>query len=124
VHFFSLISRAYSPNCLPRRSLGRGAGGEGVQADHGGPYHRGGKRGLVLGSKPGVNPEKILEVLSGGPSANKVMEVKREKFLKRDFEPGGKVEFHRKDLRSHSKRAGSTGYRCRSRRLCARCSRP
>jgi 2-hydroxy-3-oxopropionate reductase len=54
---------------------------------------------LVLGSKAGVNPEKILEVLSGGLAANKVMEVKREKFLERDFEPGGKVEFHRKDLR-------------------------
>jgi 2-hydroxy-3-oxopropionate reductase len=54
---------------------------------------------LVLGSKGGVAPEKILEVLSGGLAANKVMEVKRDKFLQRDFEPGGKVEFHRKDLR-------------------------
>jgi 2-hydroxy-3-oxopropionate reductase len=53
---------------------------------------------LVLGSKAGVEPEKILEVLSGGLAANKVMEVKREKFLEHDFEPGGKVEFHRKDL--------------------------
>jgi 2-hydroxy-3-oxopropionate reductase len=54
---------------------------------------------LVLGSRGGVAPEKILEVLSGGLAGNKVMEVKREKFLERDFEPGGKVEFHRKDLR-------------------------
>ena len=54
---------------------------------------------LVLGSKAGVNPEKILEVLSGGLAANKVVEVKRDKFLSHDFEPGGKVEFHRKDLR-------------------------
>jgi 2-hydroxy-3-oxopropionate reductase len=54
---------------------------------------------LVLGSKGGVAPEKILEVLSGGLAANRVMEVKRDKFLERDFEPGGKVEFHRKDLR-------------------------
>jgi len=54
---------------------------------------------LVLGSKGGVAPEKILEVLSGGLASNRVMEVKREKFLERDFEPGGKVEFHRKDLR-------------------------
>jgi 2-hydroxy-3-oxopropionate reductase len=53
---------------------------------------------LVLGSKAGVAPEKILEVLSGGLAANRVMEVKREKFLKHDFEPGGKVEFHHKDL--------------------------
>jgi 2-hydroxy-3-oxopropionate reductase len=54
---------------------------------------------LVLGSRGGVAPAKILEVLSGGLAANKVMEVKRDKLLERDFEPGGKVEFHRKDLR-------------------------
>jgi 2-hydroxy-3-oxopropionate reductase len=54
---------------------------------------------LVLGSKAGVNPEKILDVLSGGLAASKVVEVKRDKFLGHDFEPGGKVEFHRKDLR-------------------------
>jgi 2-hydroxy-3-oxopropionate reductase len=53
---------------------------------------------LVLGSKAGVDPGKILAVLSGGLAANKVMEVKREKLLSHDFEPGGKVEFHRKDL--------------------------
>jgi 2-hydroxy-3-oxopropionate reductase len=54
---------------------------------------------LVLGSKGGVSPEKILDVLSGGLAGNKVMEVKREKFLSHEFDPGGKVEFHRKDLR-------------------------
>ena len=53
---------------------------------------------LVLGSKGGVAPETLLEVLSGGLAANRVMEVKREKFLQHDLEPGGKVEFHRKDL--------------------------
>ncbi|HET7480970.1 MAG TPA: 2-hydroxy-3-oxopropionate reductase [Rubrobacteraceae bacterium] len=54
---------------------------------------------LVLGSKGGVAPEKILDVLGGGLAGNKVMEVKREKFLSRDFGPGGKVEYHLKDLR-------------------------
>src|ERR671917_356337 len=62
-----------------------------------------GERGVGMLDAPvsggGVAPEKILEVLSGGLAANKVMEVKRDKFLERDFEPGGKVEFHRKDLR-------------------------
>ena len=53
---------------------------------------------LVLGSRAGVAPEKLLEVLSSGLAANRVMEVKRDKLLKHDFEPGGKVEFHRKDL--------------------------
>jgi 2-hydroxy-3-oxopropionate reductase len=53
---------------------------------------------LVLGSKAGVDPVKVVEVLSGGMAANNVMEVKAEKFLSHDFEPGGKVEFHHKDL--------------------------
>jgi 2-hydroxy-3-oxopropionate reductase len=53
---------------------------------------------LVLGSKAGVEAEKVIEVLSGGLAASKVLEVKGEKFLSHDFEPGGKVEYHRKDL--------------------------
>jgi 2-hydroxy-3-oxopropionate reductase len=53
---------------------------------------------LVLGSKGGVAPETILDVLSGGLAANKVMEVKREKFLSHTFEPGFRSELHHKDL--------------------------
>jgi 2-hydroxy-3-oxopropionate reductase len=53
---------------------------------------------LVLGSKGGVAPEKILDVLSGGLAGNKVMEVKREKFLSHEFEPGFRSELHHKDL--------------------------
>jgi 2-hydroxy-3-oxopropionate reductase len=54
---------------------------------------------LVLGSKAGVAPHKVVEVLAGGLAANRVLEVKGEKFLSHDFTPGGKVEYHRKDLR-------------------------
>ncbi|CAA9393530.1 MAG: 2-hydroxy-3-oxopropionate reductase [uncultured Rubrobacteraceae bacterium] len=53
---------------------------------------------LVLGSKGGVSPEKILDVLGGGLAGNKVMEVKREKFLSHTFEPGFRSELHHKDL--------------------------
>ena len=53
---------------------------------------------LVLGSKAGVAPEKVVEVLSGGLAASRVLEVKGEKLLSRRFDPGGKVESHRKDL--------------------------
>ncbi len=53
---------------------------------------------LVLGSKGGVAPEKILDVLGGGLAGNKVMEVKREKMLDHSFDPGFKVELHHKDL--------------------------
>lgn len=53
---------------------------------------------LVLGSKGGVAPEKILDVLSGGLAYNKIMEVKREKLLSHAFEPGFRAELHHKDL--------------------------
>jgi 2-hydroxy-3-oxopropionate reductase len=53
---------------------------------------------LVLGSRAGVDPARLIEVLSGGLAANRATEVKRDKLLGRDFEPGGKVEYHHKDL--------------------------
>src|SRR5215204_2025882 len=53
---------------------------------------------LVLASKAGVAPDRVVEVLSGGLAANKILEVKGEKLLSHDFTPGGKVEYHRKDL--------------------------
>jgi 2-hydroxy-3-oxopropionate reductase len=53
---------------------------------------------LVLGSKSGVDPEKVIEALSGGLAGNKVMEAKRSNFLEHDFAPGFRVELHHKDL--------------------------
>ncbi len=53
---------------------------------------------LALGTKARVDPAKTIEVLSGGLAGTSVMEVKAEKFLSHDFEPGGKVESHHKDL--------------------------
>ena len=53
---------------------------------------------LVLGSKAGVEPAKILDVLGGGLAGNKVMEAKREKFLSHTFDPGFRIELHHKDL--------------------------
>jgi 2-hydroxy-3-oxopropionate reductase len=53
---------------------------------------------LVLGSKAGVECEKVIQMLSGGLAANEILEVKGEKLLSHDFTPGGKVEYHRKDL--------------------------
>lgn len=53
---------------------------------------------LVLASRGGVAPEVVLDVLGGGLAGNKVMEVKRDKFLSHDFEPGFRAELHHKDL--------------------------
>ena len=53
---------------------------------------------LVLGSKAGVKPEKVVEALSGGLAGSAVMEAKKEKFFSHDFDPGFRVELHHKDL--------------------------
>jgi 2-hydroxy-3-oxopropionate reductase len=53
---------------------------------------------LVLGSKAGVDPAKILQALSGGLAANRVMELRGASMLAHDFTPGGRLRFHHKDL--------------------------
>ena len=53
---------------------------------------------LVLGSKGGVAPEKVVKALSGGLASSAVMEAKKEKFFSHDFEPGFRIELHHKDL--------------------------
>lgn len=54
---------------------------------------------LVLGSKSGVEPATIIDVLSGGLAANKIMEVRRRNFLEHEFVPGFRARLHAKDLR-------------------------
>jgi len=53
---------------------------------------------LVLGSKAGVDPATIIEVLSGGLAANRVMELRGRNFLEHDFDPGFRIDLHHKDL--------------------------
>jgi 2-hydroxy-3-oxopropionate reductase len=53
---------------------------------------------LVLGSRSGVDPALILDVLSGGLAANRIMEMRRDNFLEHRFDPGFRVDLHHKDL--------------------------
>ena len=53
---------------------------------------------LVLGSKAGVDPEKIMEVLNGGLAASRVLEMRGPTMIQHNFEPGFRVNLHRKDL--------------------------
>ena len=53
---------------------------------------------LVLGSKAGVDPAKILDAISGGLAGSAVLEAKRDKMLGHSFDPGFRVELHHKDL--------------------------
>ncbi len=54
--------------------------------------------GLVLGSKVGVEPEVILQVLSGGLAQNRIMDLRGPTMIQHSFEPGEKAQFQRKDL--------------------------
>jgi 2-hydroxy-3-oxopropionate reductase len=54
--------------------------------------------GLVLGAKAGVDPAVILQVLGGGLAQNRVMDLRGPTMIRHHFEPGGKAQFHRKDL--------------------------
>jgi 2-hydroxy-3-oxopropionate reductase len=53
---------------------------------------------LVLGARQGVLPSVILDVLSRGLAANRVMELRRGNFLDHTFIPGFRVDLHHKDL--------------------------
>ncbi|MGE3384886.1 MAG: 2-hydroxy-3-oxopropionate reductase [Pyrinomonadaceae bacterium] len=54
---------------------------------------------LVLGSKAGVDPQVILEVLGGGLAQNRVMELRGPTMIGHDFTPGFKARLHRKDMK-------------------------
>jgi 2-hydroxy-3-oxopropionate reductase len=53
---------------------------------------------LTLGEAAGVEPATVLDVLGGGLAANRVMEARRDNLLDHRFQPGFRVDLHRKDL--------------------------
>ena len=53
---------------------------------------------LVLGTKAGVDPAKIVEVLSGGLARCGVLENRGMRIVNRDFDPGFRIRLHYKDL--------------------------
>jgi 2-hydroxy-3-oxopropionate reductase len=55
---------------------------------------------LVLGSKAGVDPARIVEVLQGGLASTKVLEMRSPNMLSGTFEPGFRIRLHLKDLKN------------------------
>jgi 2-hydroxy-3-oxopropionate reductase len=53
---------------------------------------------LVLGSKCGVAPETILQVLSGGLANSRVLELRGPNMAGHRFDPGFAIALHHKDL--------------------------
>jgi 2-hydroxy-3-oxopropionate reductase len=53
---------------------------------------------LVLARKGGLDPRRVFALLAGGLAGSRVLELKGEKLLRRDFRPGGAAAFQHKDL--------------------------
>ncbi len=53
---------------------------------------------LVFASKAGVDPEKVRRALLGGYAQSRVLELHGRRMTDRNFEPGGKVRSHKKDI--------------------------
>jgi 2-hydroxy-3-oxopropionate reductase len=53
---------------------------------------------LLFASKAGADPARVREALLGGFASSRVLEVYGERMLRRAFDPGFRIELHRKDL--------------------------
>ncbi|RDI32812.1 NAD(P)-dependent oxidoreductase [Lentzea flaviverrucosa] len=53
---------------------------------------------IVLLEASGVDPKAGLDVLAGGLAANRILDLKRESMIAREFQPGFRIDLHHKDM--------------------------
>ncbi|MGH8676767.1 MAG: NAD-binding protein, partial [Burkholderiales bacterium] len=53
---------------------------------------------LLFASKAGADPAKVRQALMGGFASSRILELHGERMIKRKFDPGFRIELHRKDL--------------------------
>ncbi|HEY3750220.1 MAG TPA: 2-hydroxy-3-oxopropionate reductase [Pseudonocardiaceae bacterium] len=53
---------------------------------------------IVLLEASGVDAKAGLDVLAGGLAANRILDLKRETMLRREFKPGFRIDLHHKDM--------------------------
>jgi len=53
---------------------------------------------LLYAAKAGADPAKVRQALMGGFASSRILEVHGERMVKRNFEPGFRIELHQKDL--------------------------
>lgn len=53
---------------------------------------------LVFASKAGADPAKVRAALMGGFASSRILEVHGERLLRRNFQPGFRIDLHQKDL--------------------------
>jgi 2-hydroxy-3-oxopropionate reductase len=53
---------------------------------------------IVLLEASGVDAKAGLDVLAGGLAANRILDLKRERMIAREFAPGFRIDLHHKDM--------------------------
>jgi 2-hydroxy-3-oxopropionate reductase len=53
---------------------------------------------LLFAAKAGADPAKVRQALMGGFASSRILEVHGERMIKRNFDPGFRIELHQKDL--------------------------
>ena len=53
---------------------------------------------LLFASKAGADPARVRQALMGGFANSRILEVHGERMVKRNFDPGFRIELHQKDL--------------------------
>jgi 2-hydroxy-3-oxopropionate reductase len=53
---------------------------------------------LLFASKAGADPARVRQALMGGFANSRILEVHGERMIKRNFNPGFRIELHQKDL--------------------------
>ena len=53
---------------------------------------------LLFASKAGADPARVRQALMGGFAASRILEVHGERMIRRNFDPGFRIELHQKDL--------------------------
>lgn len=53
---------------------------------------------LTLGAKAGLDPERLIQALSGGMAGSRCLDMKGPLIVKGNFQPGFKIDLHYKDL--------------------------
>jgi 2-hydroxy-3-oxopropionate reductase len=53
---------------------------------------------LLFASRAGADPTKVRQALMGGFASSRILEIHGERMIKRNFDPGFRIELHQKDL--------------------------
>ncbi len=64
---------------------------------------------LLFASKAGADPARVRQALMGGFANSRILEVHGERMIKRNFDPGFRIELHQKDLNLALQGARSLG---------------